>query len=133
MQNYTSIKLRNGEGNGNPLQYSCLEYPMDEGAWQATVQGVTKELDTTLQLNNNESHPLECTEQPHPQAEDAGANSTSNRGKKPLWTLISSRSKGELGVRSEVHSIHSQTLRQIRIKHLLRAQPQARPWHQATS
>ena len=31
-----------GEGNGNPLQYSCLENPMDEGAWQATVHGVAK-------------------------------------------------------------------------------------------
>ena len=31
-----------GEGNGNPLQYSCLENPMDGGAWQATVQGVAK-------------------------------------------------------------------------------------------
>ena len=31
-----------GEGNGNPLQYSCLENPMDRGVWQATVQGVTK-------------------------------------------------------------------------------------------
>ena len=31
-----------GEGNGNPLQYSCLEDPMDGGAWQATVHGVTK-------------------------------------------------------------------------------------------
>ena len=30
------------EGNGNPLQYSCLENPMDGGAWQATVHGVTK-------------------------------------------------------------------------------------------
>ena len=30
-----------GEGNGNPLQYSCLENPMDGGAWQATVRGVT--------------------------------------------------------------------------------------------
>ena len=29
-----------GEGNGNPLQYSCLENPMDTGAWQATVHGV---------------------------------------------------------------------------------------------
>ena len=36
-----------GEGNGNPLQYSCLGNPMDRGAWQATVHGVTKELDTT--------------------------------------------------------------------------------------
>ena len=31
-----------GEGNGNPLQYSCLENPMDGGAWQATVRGVAK-------------------------------------------------------------------------------------------
>ena len=31
-----------GEGNGNPLQYSCLEYPMDRGAWQVTVHGVTR-------------------------------------------------------------------------------------------
>ena len=29
-------------GNGNPLQYSCLENPMDRGAWQATVRGVAK-------------------------------------------------------------------------------------------
>ena len=31
-----------GEGNGNPLQYSCLENPMDRGAWQAIVHGVVK-------------------------------------------------------------------------------------------
>ena len=31
-----------GEGNGNLLQYSCLENPMDRGAWQATVHWVTK-------------------------------------------------------------------------------------------
>ena len=31
-----------GEGNGNPLQYSCLENPMDRGAWQATVHGVAR-------------------------------------------------------------------------------------------
>ena len=29
-----------GEGNGNPLQYSCLGNPMDRGTWQATVHGV---------------------------------------------------------------------------------------------
>ena len=33
-----------GEGNGNPLQYSCLENPMDRGAWQAIVHGVAKSL-----------------------------------------------------------------------------------------
>ena len=31
-----------GEGNGNPLQYSCLENPMDKGAWQSTVHGVER-------------------------------------------------------------------------------------------
>ena len=31
-----------GEGNGNPLQYSCLENPMDRGVWQATVHGIAK-------------------------------------------------------------------------------------------
>ena len=31
-----------GEGNGNPLQYSCLENLMDRGAWQATVHGVAR-------------------------------------------------------------------------------------------
>ena len=31
-----------GEGNGNPLQYSCLEIPMGGGAWKAAVHGVTK-------------------------------------------------------------------------------------------
>ena len=38
-----------GEGNGNPLQFSCLENPKARGAWQATVHGVT-ESDTTEQL-----------------------------------------------------------------------------------
>ena len=36
-----------GEGNGNPLQHSCLGNPMDRGAWWATVHGGHKELDTT--------------------------------------------------------------------------------------
>ena len=38
-----------GEGNGNPLQYSCLKNPMDRGAWQAIVHGVTK---SRTQLSN---------------------------------------------------------------------------------
>ena len=31
-----------GKGNGSPLQYSCLENPMDRGAWQAAVHGIAK-------------------------------------------------------------------------------------------
>ena len=38
-----------GEGNGNPVQYSCLENSMDRGAWQATVHGVVK---SQIQLSN---------------------------------------------------------------------------------
>ena len=34
--------LPHGEGNGNPLQYSCLENPMDGGVWEAAVYGVAK-------------------------------------------------------------------------------------------
>ena len=36
-----------GEGNGSPLQYSCLEDSMDRGAWWATVRGVTEALNRT--------------------------------------------------------------------------------------
>ena len=41
------------EENGNALQYSCLENPMDRGVWWATVHKVIKESDMTEQLNNN--------------------------------------------------------------------------------
>ena len=36
-----------GEGNGNPFQHSCLENPMERGAWWATVHGVAKEWNPT--------------------------------------------------------------------------------------
>ena len=36
-----------GGGNGNPLQYSCLENPVDRKDWQTTIHGLTKESDTT--------------------------------------------------------------------------------------
>ena len=45
-----------GEGNVNPLKYSCLRKPMDRGAWQAIVHGVVKESDTTKWLNKSEQH-----------------------------------------------------------------------------
>ena len=40
-----------GEGNGNPLQYSCLENPIDRGTWKATVHGVAKSRTQVRQLN----------------------------------------------------------------------------------
>ena len=42
-----------GKGNGSPLQYSCLENPMDRQAWQATVYEVTK---SQTQLSNTHTH-----------------------------------------------------------------------------
>ena len=40
--NYSHLVLNCGEGNGTPFQYSCLENPMDGGAWWAAVHGVAK-------------------------------------------------------------------------------------------
>ena len=59
-----------GEGNGNPLQYSCLENPMDRGAWQAAVYGVaqswTRLSDFTFTLHfscigEGYGNPLQCS------------------------------------------------------------------------
>ena len=44
-----------GEGNGNPLQCSCLENPRDRGAWWAAVYGVTQSQTRLKQLNSNNS------------------------------------------------------------------------------
>ena len=45
------------EGNGNPLQYSCLENPMDGGAWWATVHGVTKNRTQLSDFTQNPVYP----------------------------------------------------------------------------
>ena len=45
-----------GGGNGNPLQYSCLENPLDREAWQATVQGGHKESGMTEHLSTHATH-----------------------------------------------------------------------------
>ena len=50
-----------GEGHGNPLQYSCLDNPMDRGAWQATVLRVTKSQTRLKGLNTNTHLPKSCT------------------------------------------------------------------------
>ena len=41
------LGIFSGEGNGNPLQYSCLENPRDRGGWQTKVCGVSEETDMT--------------------------------------------------------------------------------------
>ena len=46
-----------GEGDGNPLQYSCLGSPMDRGAWWTTVHGVAKESDT-IECTSTHTHML---------------------------------------------------------------------------
>ena len=48
------------DGNGNPLQYSCLENPMDREGWQATVHGGREESDISRRLNTH-SHYKETT------------------------------------------------------------------------
>ena len=45
-RNINNLRYADGEGNGTPLQYSCLENPMDGGAWWAAVRGIAKS-DTT--------------------------------------------------------------------------------------
>ena len=53
---YPRLGRSPGEGHGNPLQYSCLENPMDRGAWRATVHRGHKESDTTEQLTQTHTH-----------------------------------------------------------------------------
>ena len=51
-----------GEGNGNPLQYSCLENPMDRGAWSATAHVVTKSWTQLSDWTHTHTHTLTHTE-----------------------------------------------------------------------
>ena len=58
-----------GGGNGNPLQYSCLENPMDGGAWRAAVHGVTRSWPPPSYLACSTCRG-QCTPQPRPLAQD---------------------------------------------------------------
>ena len=50
-----------GEGNGNPLQYSCLENPKNRGAWQGTVHGVAKSWTRLNTHTHTHTHPISHT------------------------------------------------------------------------
>ena len=52
---YTSLGLLSGEGNGNPVQCSCLENPMDGGAWWAAVYGVAQSWTRLKRLSSSSS------------------------------------------------------------------------------
>ena len=60
-------KITHGEGNGTPLQYSCLENSMDGGAWEAAVHGVAKsQTRLTLQHSSPCTYISERRPQSHP-------------------------------------------------------------------
>ena len=82
-----------GEGSGTPLQYSCLESPMDGGAWWAAVHGVAEEPDTTEQLHfrfslswigEGNGNPLQCSCLENPR--DGGAWWAAVYGVTQSWT-----------------------------------------------
>ena len=57
-----SIREGLGEGNGNPLQYSCLENPMDGGAWWAAVYGVPQSRTRLKRLSSSSSSKKQSTQ-----------------------------------------------------------------------
>ena len=94
-KNKTYLMEMLGEGNGTPLQYSCLENPMDGGAWKAAVHGVAE---GQTQLNNfpftfslscigeGNGNPLQCSCLENPR--DRGAWWAAIYGVAQSWTRL---------------------------------------------
>ena len=80
----------NGEGNGNPLQYSCLENPVDRGAWWAAVHRVAqsrtqlKRLSMHACIGEGNGNPLQCSCLKNPR--DGRAWWAAVYGVAPSWT-----------------------------------------------
>ena len=80
-----------GGGNGNPLWYSCLENPMDRGAWQATVRGVAKS-QTRLSPAHTHTPPSTSPRPPHPLHPGLGA---------PVFQFVHKTATSDTSSRSE--------------------------------
>ena len=86
----------NGEGNGTPLQHSCLENPMDGGAWWAAVHGVAKSrtrlsdftftFHFSLSIGEGNGNPLQCSCLENPR--DGGASCAAVYGVAQTWTRL---------------------------------------------
>ena len=74
-----------GEGNGNPLQYSCPENPMDGGAWWATVHGVTKSRTRLSNFTFTFIFKIRLSQIIHLESESSSALSDS------LWPVLQAR------------------------------------------
>ena len=88
----TKIHMVGGEGNGNPLQCSCLENPMDRGACWAAVHGVAqsrtqlKRLSTHACIGEGNGNPLQCSCLENPR--DRGAWWAAVYGVAQSWTRL---------------------------------------------
>ena len=60
-RNINNLRYADGEGNGNPLQCSCLENPRDGGAWWAAIYGVTQSRTQLKQLTSSSSYAVDTT------------------------------------------------------------------------
>ena len=99
-----------GRGQGNPLRYSCLENPMDRGAWQATVQGVTKSL-TQLKLLSTRAHSMDIA-----QSEQTPASSITQSEQTPASTdadWLRSRLSGHIQSSPSLHADSAKTEHQV--------------------
>ena len=102
-----------GEGNGTPLQYSCLENPMDGGAWQAAVHGVAKS-QTQLHfhfslscIGEGNGNPLHCSYLENPR--DGGAWWAAVYGVAQCQTRLKRLSSSSSSI--SINSLHSHKYR----------------------